>query len=190
MPHFLVTLYIQCSWFYETNSWTATYMQTMVSCHNATDKTPMYEMALMFVFRGWGFGFGRSILYWGLQCWRFVPRRQKVYVWIICYTLCSTSRITFYSVSFCLSSWQDVSFATIHFLAETQNTVSIHRYSYIIPYYIMAAVTNLNRLWAQGPCSYKSIIVIYQIIKFSLYNSLLLCCYCFVHFYINQAFFD
>ena len=33
----------------------------MVSGHNTTDKTPMYEMLLIFVLGGWGFGLGESI---------------------------------------------------------------------------------------------------------------------------------
>ena len=44
---------------------------------NATDKTPMYEMPLTFVFGVWGLGFwgwGEHFLYWGFGCWRFDPR--------------------------------------------------------------------------------------------------------------------
>ena len=33
----------------------------VVSGHNATDKTPMYEMPLIFVFGVWGFEVGESI---------------------------------------------------------------------------------------------------------------------------------
>ena len=33
----------------------------MVSGHYGTDKTPVYEMPLIFVFGGWGFGVGESI---------------------------------------------------------------------------------------------------------------------------------
>ena len=33
----------------------------MVSGHYGTDKTPMYEMPLIFVFGGWGFGVEESI---------------------------------------------------------------------------------------------------------------------------------
>ena len=33
----------------------------MVSGHYGTDKTPMYEMPLIFVFGVWGFGVGESI---------------------------------------------------------------------------------------------------------------------------------
>ena len=38
----------------------------MVSAHNATDKTPMYEMQL--IFGGWGFGVGDSIFCIGVFC--------------------------------------------------------------------------------------------------------------------------
>ena len=48
--------------------------------------------------------------------------------------------------SVCLSAWQDVSFGTKQFLAKIQNTVSIHSYSYIPPYNIFEAHTNLNTL--------------------------------------------
>ena len=33
----------------------------MVSGQNATDKTPMYDMPLIFMFGVWGFGVGKSI---------------------------------------------------------------------------------------------------------------------------------
>ena len=58
----------------------------MVSMLNATDKTPMYEMPLIFVFGVWGlglWGWGEHFLYWGLGrwhfChWRFVPRSSMM----------------------------------------------------------------------------------------------------------------
>ena len=46
-----------------------------VSGHNATDKTPMNEMPLIFVFGFWGLGFwgwGEHFLYMDFGCWRFV----------------------------------------------------------------------------------------------------------------------
>ena len=159
MPQFLATLYI-------ANSMKGIHRLLLICRQWYPVIMPRTKHQCMkshwFLCLGVGFfGFGRAIFVLGFRVlavchWLFVPRSQTVYVWLICYLLCSTSRITFYSVSFCLSSWDDVSFATLHFLAETQNTVSIHRYSYINPYYIIAAVTDLNRLWAQGPCSYKS----------------------------------
>ena len=36
-------------------------LRNTVSSLNATDKTPMYEMLLIYVFGGWGFGVGLSI---------------------------------------------------------------------------------------------------------------------------------
>ena len=36
------------------------YIKLPVSGHSATDKTPMYEMPLIYVFGGWGFGVGES----------------------------------------------------------------------------------------------------------------------------------
>ena len=41
----------------------------MVSGLNATEKTPIYEMPLTFVFGGWGFGVGEHFFvlgFWGL----------------------------------------------------------------------------------------------------------------------------
>ena len=42
-----------------------------VSGLNATDKTPMYEMPLVYGFGGRGFGV-EHFLYWGFGQWRFV----------------------------------------------------------------------------------------------------------------------
>ena len=41
-------------------------MQLKVSCLNATDKTPMYEMPLIYVFGCWGFRVGVSIFCIGI----------------------------------------------------------------------------------------------------------------------------
>ena len=40
-------------------------MQTVVSGHNATDKTPMYEMPLICVSGFLFWGLGEHFLYWG-----------------------------------------------------------------------------------------------------------------------------
>ena len=143
MPHFLVTIYIP-------DSMKGIHGLLLICRQWYSVKMPGTKRQCMKCHWFWclgvmvlGFGRAFSVLPFRALAfchWRFVPRSQTVYLWIICYPLCSTSRITLYSVSFCLSEWQDVSFATIHFLAKTQNTVSIHRYSYIIPYHIMAAV--------------------------------------------------
>ena len=42
------------------------YHNKLVSGLNATDKTPIYEMPLTFVFGGWGF---EHFLYWGFGRW-------------------------------------------------------------------------------------------------------------------------
>ena len=47
-------------------------MYSTVSGHNATDKMPMYEMPLNFVFGGWVLWLGEHFLYWGFGCWHFV----------------------------------------------------------------------------------------------------------------------
>ena len=44
-------------------------LQPMVSDHDATDKTPMYEMPLIFMFEV--LGLGEHFLYWGFGCWHF-----------------------------------------------------------------------------------------------------------------------
>ena len=44
-----------------------------VSSLNAMDKTPMYEMPLIYVLGVWGLGFwGEQFLYWGFGQWYFV----------------------------------------------------------------------------------------------------------------------
>ena len=46
-----------------------------VSGLNATDKMPMHEMPLIYVFGVWGLGFwgwGEHFRYWGFGCWHFV----------------------------------------------------------------------------------------------------------------------
>ena len=45
-----------------------------VSGLNATDKMPIYEMSLTFVFGGSGFVVGGAFFVLGFERWRFVPR--------------------------------------------------------------------------------------------------------------------
>ena len=44
----------------------------MVSGLNATDKTAMYEMPLIYVFGVWVLGLGEHFRYSGFECWHFV----------------------------------------------------------------------------------------------------------------------
>mgnify|MGYP001803636434 CR=1 FL=1 len=50
----------------------------VVSGHNATDKTPMYEMPLHLVFGVWVLGLGRAFICIGLLPLAFCPRSQDV----------------------------------------------------------------------------------------------------------------
>ena len=50
----------------------------VVSGHNDTDKTPMYEMPLTFVFGVWVLGLGRAFICIGLLSLAFCPRSQDV----------------------------------------------------------------------------------------------------------------
>ena len=54
----------------------------MVSGLNATDKTPKYEIPLIYVFGGWRLGLGRAFFVVGCWAmafcyWRFVPRSVR-----------------------------------------------------------------------------------------------------------------
>ena len=57
----------------------------MVSGLNATDKTAMYEMPLIYVFGDWVLGLGEHFLYWGFWATafchgRFVLRSMRLAV--------------------------------------------------------------------------------------------------------------
>ena len=58
----------------------------MVSDHDATDKTPMCEMPLIFMFEVLGLGRAFFVLrFWVLafRHWRFVPRSQPNSQWLV-----------------------------------------------------------------------------------------------------------
>ena len=97
MPYFLATLYI-------ANSMRGIHELLLICRQGYPVKMPRTKRQCMkwhwFLCLGVGFfGFGRAVFVLGFRVlafchWRFVLRSQKVYVWIICYPLCSTSRIT------------------------------------------------------------------------------------------------
>ena len=79
-------------------------LRSTVFSLNATDKLPMYDMPLIYVFGFGGWGYGVHFLYWGFGQWHFAIRAlsqdRDVFLW--------NSGIQFISNNICIYSEQVV----------------------------------------------------------------------------------